>query len=98
MIELDEEAGCGSTAGNGGSGSKSQYLAGSRRLRAGWICSGLGSTAAFSVNCIDASAGASGKDCAEAGVSWRSIGGDCLEVLWKMVTPELCVEFGCPMR
>jgi hypothetical protein len=60
---MDEGAGCGSTAGNGGSGSKSRYLAGSRQLRVGRVCSGPEPTGAFNVACVDASAGGSGKVC-----------------------------------
>ena len=73
MIDPDEEVGCGSTAGNGGSGNKSRYLAGSRRLRAGWVCPGLGLTGVFNSGCVDGPAGGFGgssKGHAEREASW----------------------------
>jgi hypothetical protein len=77
-MEMDEGAGCGSTTGNGGSGSKSQYLAGSRRLCVGRVCSGPGPMGAFNVACINASVGGSGKVCS----GLRSMGTlyvDCID-------------------
>ena len=70
MMEMVVKGGWGLTTGNGGSGSKSRYLAGSCRLRGGSDCSGLAMSGALSVGCKEESAGVMGVGCERAGVSW----------------------------
>ena len=70
---MDEEAGWGSTAGNGGTGSKSRYLAGSRRSRGGTGCSRLAMTGTSSVDCSDVSMEASKEGCG-------GVEGSCISV------------------
>ena len=69
-MEVVVKGGWGSTAGNGGSGSKSRYLAGSHRLRGGSDCLGLAMSGALSVGCKEESAGVLGVGCERVGVSW----------------------------
>ena len=73
-MEVNQEAGWGSTTGNGGTGSRSQYLAGSCQSQEGMSCSWLPITGTSSVNCSNVSTDVVGEGCGGAEASWILVG------------------------